>query len=267
MSNITRFDSQQQDLETLKTMASIAVRSGKYQGYDESTILNIFFTARALNIDPMLALNGGFSIVQGKINMGAHFMAALVRRAGHSMKITVLTSDKCVIFATRKDNSDSLTYEMTMQEAQMAGLTGKANWQKHPKQMLYSACVRNIFRMLFSDIAIPYDADEMNVDDSAQFGDRFDSIPSLVLPDKIDKIIDPVPYKAPLDGIAAKTHLIEELTKDGICADRLDEWIQLRCQLKNQPEQVVIELCLKVLESFKRSFNQWLKPDSESLAV
>jgi RecT family len=164
MSNIITVEQKKQEYQILKTMAGVAINSGKYAAgdYNEATILNIFYTAKSLGIDPMVALNGGFNIIKGKINMSAHFMAALIRRKGHSLKVVEITDQKCVIIGQRKDNGDSLKYEYTMKEAALVGLSTKPNWQQMPKQMLYCACVRIVFRMLFSDLGIAYDADEMN---------------------------------------------------------------------------------------------------------
>lgn len=57
MNSITKYEQQSKDLDTLRAMAAVAIRSGKYTSdYNESTVLNIFMTARALGVDPMLAL-------------------------------------------------------------------------------------------------------------------------------------------------------------------------------------------------------------------
>lgn len=267
MNSITKYEQQSKDLDTLRAMAAVAIRSGKYTSdYNESTVLNIFMTARALGVDPMLALNGGFNIIKGKINMSAHFMSGLARRAGHSMKIIEMSDQKCVIIAKRKDNEDSLKYEMTLEEAQRAGLTGKQNWQLNPKQMLHCACVRNVFRILFSDIAIPYDADEMNVEETlsqsedvgyAQTIDPISNQPPI-------EIIDPRPKEARSEASAEMTPLDSlraSLQSDSIPADRLEEWIKLHCHTKNlQPEEVA-KKCLLALPSFKKSYSKWLNQE------
>lgn len=169
MTNLVKHQGFDQDYKILKAMAGTAVQSGKYgHEYNEATVLNIFMTAKALNVDPMLALNGGFNIIKGKINMGAHFMAGLIRRQGHSIQVLELSATKCIILAKRNDNNDSLKYEMTIEEAHCAKLTGKDNWKSNPKQMLYCAAVRNVARILFSDIVgVAYDEDEMHAPLSA----------------------------------------------------------------------------------------------------
>lgn len=274
MSNITKYEHQQKDLEILKSMAAIALRSEKYEGYNEATILNVFLTARALGVDPMLALNGGFNIIKGKINMGAHFMVALARRAGHSLKVVEMTDQKCVIIAKRKDNDDSLKYDMTIAEAERAGLTGKQNWRTNPKQMLYCACVRNIFRILFCDIAIPYDADEMNVDDSFQPTEDIGllNIDPISIQAKIEAKVDSRANEGHLesnDEFTPFDQLKQHLESDGIPATRLEEWIKIRCQMKDEKPENIVMSCLgkEILPKFKTSFAKWLNTESQAVAV
>lgn len=273
MTNITTYDEQNQDLQRLKEMAFIALKSGKYGAdFNESTILNIFLTAKALDVDPMLALNGGFNIIQGKINMGAHFMSALVRRQGHSIKVIEMTEQKCTIIAKRKDNDDSLKYEMTMKEASQAGLTGKKNWMSNPKQMLYCACVRNVFRILFSDIAIPYDADEMNVEEKLEQPEDvglINGVPdnNLVIPTKIidSRAVSDVPEAS--ESLNPLDELKNKMKADGLSSDRLEEWLKMRCEQKNQTLEQAIQICLvpETFGAFKKSFAKWINTTSQSL--
>ncbi len=272
MSNLTKYQQQEEDIKVLRTMAAIALRSEKYKDFNESTILNIFMTARALGVNPMHALNGGFNIINGKINMSAHFMSALARRAGHSLKIIENTEAKCVIIGKRKDNEDSLKYEMTWEEAQRAGLTGKQTWKNNPKQMLYCACLRNVFRMLFSDIAIPYDADEMNVEDdvtSLEGSELTEAVPNHICIASEEKN-DCRANKEPSEGfedLQPIDRLRKCLEDEEISSERLEEWIDLRSSLKNMAPEKTMELCLKVLPSFKNSYLSWLESERQPLEV
>lgn len=276
MTSITKYEQQNKDLETLRAMAAVAVRSGKYNSadYNEATVLNIFMTARALGVDPMLALNGGFNIIKGKINMAAHFMSALARRAGHSMKVIEMTDQKCTIIAKRKDNEDSLKYEMTMEEARLAGLTGKDNWNRMPKQMLYCACVRNIFRILFSDIAIPYDADEMNVDDQNHHLDCVGLAETTTELQDIteDNKIDCRPKECSSDGSLETTSvekLESRLAQEGVSTEKLSHWLELRAKIQNKNTEFLAERCLieDIFPKFKASFLKWLESLSETQEV
>lgn len=243
MSQVIKYEEQKKEIETLKAMAAIAVNSGKYDGnYNEATVLNIFLTAKSLGIDPMVALNGGFNIIKGKINMGAHFMTALARRKGHSIKVVEMTETKCVIIAQRKDNGDSLKYEYTWQEAQRAGLTGKDNWRNNPKQMLYCGCVRNIFRMLFSDLGIAYDADEMNIapieEESAIEVEI--PLPKTILEAQIDQ-------KEPQPDHNALEKLKERLELDGVSIEKLEQYLDYRAKEKKCAVEDIVKAALEDL--------------------
>lgn len=267
MSNITKFEQQHKDLETLRAMAAVAVQSGKYNSdYNHATVLNIFMTARALDVDPMLALNGGFNIIKGKINMGAHFMVALARRQGHSIKVVEMTAQKCVIIAKRKDNEDSLKYEMDWEEATQAGLTGKDNWLKNPKQMLYCACVRNVFRMLFCDIAIPYDADEMGAD--IQIDAQTGLEDSIVVQTPSDSVLENKSIKEPLKPIPeGLENLQRRLSEVAVSSSLLEEWLQLRSMSISKPIEEVIQSCLEKFDGFKVAYVRFTKSREPSPMV
>lgn len=268
MVNITKFEQQHKDLETLRAMAAVAVQSGKYNSdYNHATVLNIFMTARALDVDPMLALNGGFNIIKGKINMGAHFMVALARRQGHSIKVVEMTAQKCVIIAKRKDNEDSLKYEMDWEEATQAGLTGKDNWLKNPKQMLYCACVRNVFRMLFCDIAIPYDADEMSLDSQIDVQSGLED--AIVVQTASESVLENKSIKEPLKQVPDefREDLERRLKEKGIDCSLLDEWLQLRSMSISKSVDEVVKGCLDKFDGFKVAFERFTKSREPSPAA
>lgn len=232
-------------IDQLKTMASIAVRSGKYVGYDESTILNIYFSAIGLGIEPTLALNSGFNIIKGKLNMGAPFMLALIRRAGHSVQCLEMTATKCIVKGTRKDNGDSMTYEMTLAEAEAAGNAGKTTWKSNPKQMLYWDCIRNLYRMLFSDLGIAYDADEMNVDSPAQ---QHEVVGLSSGP------IEMVPDTRNLETLKAN------IEKVGLPVEELENCLEESASRKGKPvEQVIVEAQEPhLIEKFQKFYAEYL---------
>lgn len=152
MTTIVKFEEQKQELDYLKGLASIAAKSGNYQGMNEITLLNLMLSAKDLGVSPMKALNGGFYVVNGKVCMSTALMADRIRKAGHSVKIPEWTDEKCVMIGIRKDNGDSVKLEFTMQDAQRAGLTNSPTWKKFPKNMLYNRAMSTLARVLFSDV-------------------------------------------------------------------------------------------------------------------
>lgn len=252
------------DLQTLKSMALIAVNSQKYNAdYNEATIMNIFLTAKSLGIDPMIALNGGFYIVKGKINMSAHFMVALARRKGHSIKVIEITDEKCVIIGQRKDNGDSIKYEYTWKDAVRAGLTNKQNWKDSPKSMLYAACVRTVFRMLFSDLGIAYDADEMNASIPNQEENAEDAlgieIPSVALPYESTEF-EVSSSENQKDDRSKIEVLKNHLQEDGIDCSYLEEFIKNLSEKNKKSIDQILDSALipQLLPKFKSAYTKEL---------
>lgn len=143
---------QKQNLDYLKSLAKVASDSRQYSNMTETSLLNLMLSATDLGISPMKALNGGFYVVNGKVCMSTALMADRIRKAGHSIKIKAMTRDKCIIYAVRKDNGDEISFEYTMEDANLAGIAGSMTWKKYPKQMLYNRCMSSVARILFSDV-------------------------------------------------------------------------------------------------------------------
>lgn len=143
---------EKESIDALKTVAKIASESKQYANMTEAALLNLMLSARDLGISPMKAINGGFYLVNGKVCMSTAMMADRIRKAGHSIKITEMSRDKCVIIAVRKDNGDSLKFDYTWEDATLAGLIGSPTWKKFPKVMLYNRCMSSVARILFSDV-------------------------------------------------------------------------------------------------------------------
>lgn len=113
---------------------------------------SIVLTGRELGVGPMQSLNGGFFDVQGKITMSAEMMRSLLRKRGHSLKKVSHDEKQCTLLGKRKDTKDEWQETFTMDDAARAGLTGRDNWKKHPKDMLLASCTRKLCRALFPDI-------------------------------------------------------------------------------------------------------------------
>jgi hypothetical protein len=119
----------------------------------ESGIMMIMLAAREYGIGPAQALNGGLHIIEGKVELSARMMSALIRRAKHTMKILESTNTKCTIQGRRADTNEVHTVTYTIEEAQNAGLIkDKGGWKKNPIDMLYARAASRLARQLFSDV-------------------------------------------------------------------------------------------------------------------
>lgn len=137
------------------TMAEQAITSKMYgNNYkDKSAVMMIMLSARELGIPPMQALNGGLNMIQGKVEISARMMSALIRKAGHKIKVQECTSNQCVLIGTRGDTGETQSSSFSVAEAQLAGLVKPGGgWVKWPKDMCFARALSRLARQLFSDV-------------------------------------------------------------------------------------------------------------------
>lgn len=142
------------EMAVFQVMAKQAVNSKMYKGIgDESGIMMIMLAARELGLPPVQSLNGGINIIQGKIEISARMMGALIRKAGHDFGVVEETPTKCTIEGVRCDTNRKERASFTLEEAQRAGLvkTG-GGWTKWLGDMLYARALSRLSRRLFQDV-------------------------------------------------------------------------------------------------------------------
>ncbi len=136
------------------TMAEQAVSSKMYKGIGEKAgVMMIMLAARELGIPPMQALNGGLNIIQGKVEISARMMNALIRKSGHQISVKENSDSLCTLAGKRCDTGETLTVTFSVADAQKAGLvkTG-GGWTKFPKDMCFARALSRLARQLFSDV-------------------------------------------------------------------------------------------------------------------
>lgn len=141
------------EMAVFKLMAQQAVASKMYRGIgDEAGVMMIMLTARELGIPCMQALNGAINIIQGKVELSARLMNALMRRAGISISEKEMNPNLCTLQGKRQ-NGDVMTATYTMEEAVKAGLvkTG-GGWVKNPQDMLFARAISRLARRIAPDI-------------------------------------------------------------------------------------------------------------------
>lgn len=143
-----------QELMVYQTWAKNAADSQMYRNVGkESAIMMIMLAAREYGIGPAQALNGGLHIIEGKVELSARIMSALIRKAKHTLQIQESTDQVCRIKGTRADTGETHTVCFTIEMAQKAGLIKeKGGWKRTPEDMLYARCISRLARQLFSDV-------------------------------------------------------------------------------------------------------------------
>ena len=105
-----------------------------------------------LGLQPMAAITG-IHIIEGKPSASAGLISALVRRAGHKLRVTGnAKSATCQII---RSDDPAYTYEVTWTlrknaddnpDAETAGLLGKSVWKQYPSSMLKSRAITQCAR-------------------------------------------------------------------------------------------------------------------------
>lgn len=119
--------------------------------------------ADALGIRLVQAVNG-VHVIDGKPSMSADLMLALVRRAGHQVRVTESTDERCTVVLTRRDDPGwPVSVTWTVDDARRAGLLKRGTWQAYPRQMLRNRAVSEVCRLGANDVlaGVIYTAEEL----------------------------------------------------------------------------------------------------------
>lgn len=101
--------------------------------------------AESLGLHPMAAITG-IHVIEGKPSASAGLISALVRRAGHKLRVRG-DDHQAVAQIVRADDPD-FTFEVTwtLERAHKAGLTGKKVWKQYPAAMLKARAITEVAR-------------------------------------------------------------------------------------------------------------------------
>jgi hypothetical protein len=151
------------DIDTAKALAASDLLPGHLRGKPANIVL-IAQIARSLHLDAVTALTQ-VAVVDGKPTLGASLQAALVRRAGHRLRVdvddTALTATATLIRVDDPDTEHTARWDEA--KATRAGLWGKGAWSKYPGAMLANRAITEVVRMAASDVLMGavYDEDEL----------------------------------------------------------------------------------------------------------
>lgn len=107
---------------------------------------------RELGLPPMTAL-GSVNVIQGRASLYSETMRALIQAAGHDLRVTEMSADRCVIKGRRRDDDEWVTATYTMGEAQRSGDAQKnPNYKTRPAEMLLARASSRLAKMHFADV-------------------------------------------------------------------------------------------------------------------
>lgn len=134
--------------------AELLAKSGLLPREYRQNSSNVLFAVeygRTLGITPIAAITG-IHVIDGKPCASAGLMGALVRKAGHKLRVSG-DDTSAVAQIIRADDPDH-TFEVTftIEDARRADLTGKGNWRKYPRSMLKARAISAVARDACEDV-------------------------------------------------------------------------------------------------------------------
>jgi hypothetical protein len=127
-----------------KHLAQAGLLPKAYQGQPANLLLAMEY-ADALGIPTMTAVSS-IHVIDGKPTASAGLMSALVRRAGHKLRVTG-DDTQAVAEIVRADDPDfTFRSVWTMERAKAAGLAGKGVWKQYPAAMLKARAISEVAR-------------------------------------------------------------------------------------------------------------------------
>jgi hypothetical protein len=127
-----------------KHLAQAGLLPKAYQGQPANLLLAMEY-ADALDIPTMTAVSS-IHVIDGKPTASAGLMSALVRRAGHKLRVTG-DDTQAVAEIVRADDPDfTFRSVWTMDRAKAAGLAGKGVWRTYPAAMLKARAISEVAR-------------------------------------------------------------------------------------------------------------------------
>lgn len=144
-----RHASLSEKIQYAKAMADASLLPRHYQRQPANLLIALEY-AEAFGISPINAITSVF-VVDGKPSASADLIAALVRRAGHKLRVT--GDDKHAVAELIRADDPDFTYraEWTLDKAKQANLLGKGTWKSYPGALLRARAITEVARMGASD--------------------------------------------------------------------------------------------------------------------
>lgn len=147
-----------------EALSGASLLPDSYRGKPANVLLALEYGS-ALGIAPMVAIQQ-VHIIQGRPVASAQLIGALVRKAGHRLRVTG-DDKRAVCEITRSDDPDfTFRAEWTMERATAAKLTGKDTWRQYPGNMLRARAITECARDACPEAlaGISYTAEELGDD-------------------------------------------------------------------------------------------------------
>lgn len=131
-------------MEYARTLAVSGMLPSQYRNQPANLLYALEF-ADSLGLHPMAAITG-VHVIEGKPSASSALISALVRRAGHKLRVTGNDEQATAQIVRADDPEFTFSCTWTWARADRAGLTGKKVWKNYPAAMLKARAVTEVAR-------------------------------------------------------------------------------------------------------------------------
>lgn len=127
-----------------KTLADSGLLPKQYQRQPANVLYACEF-GEMLGISPMAAITG-IHVIEGKPTASAALLSALVRRAGHKLRVTGNDKEATAEIVRSDDPDFTFRSTWTIERAKQANLLNKTVWKQYPAAMLKARAITEVAR-------------------------------------------------------------------------------------------------------------------------
>ena len=151
-------------LRYAQALAQAGLLPRAYQHQPANILFGLEY-GETLGISTMAAIMG-IHVIDGKPCASSALISALVRRAGHRLRVSGDEKSATCTIIRADDPEYKFTFTWTMTRAQQAGLTGKQVWKNYPAAMLMARAITECARAAAQDVlfGLAYTPEELGAD-------------------------------------------------------------------------------------------------------
>lgn len=131
-------------MEYARALAVSGMLPSQYRNQPANLLYALEF-ADSLGLHPMAAITG-VHVIEGKPSASSALISALVRRAGHKLRVTGNDEQATAQIVRADDPEFTFSCTWTWGRAEQAGLTNKKVWKNYPAAMLKARAITEVAR-------------------------------------------------------------------------------------------------------------------------
>ena len=252
------------NLDEAFRMAQILVSSGLTpRGVDTpQKAFLIMAQGRELGLSTMQSL-GNIYVVEGKVSLSSDLMAAMVLKSQvcEYLRVVEMTPERAT-YAAKRRGGNEFRFSFSWEDANKAGLTGRATYKANPADMLRHRALSKTVRAVFPDVVAGlYSRDEaedivdvsprQSVAEVVHAAAETATQPALPAATKVRKRAPAQPVAAPV--VQAQPVVVEEepVVEQAAEQEQLEDAATVAGPHRNSDGEIIDPLTGEVLEGFE----------------